>query len=227
MAHLYLLNLTPYFAGGWRALLEEMSPQRRQQALSCRQEADRVRSAGAGWLLCHALEREGIAREEQKFSENPWGKPELLSADAVHFSLSHSGPWAVCAVGSSPLGVDIESPRCTLPMAQRFFHPREAAFAAALPPQRQAQALCRLWTAKEACCKAAGQGFSLPMSSFCVELTPAGARLAGFLPDQPRWNLHEYDLAPYRMCLCTTEARPEPEILTAAPEGSDAPQTGE
>ena len=55
------------------------------------------------------------------------GKPYLVSEPGVHFSLSHSGDWAVCAIGDHPLGVDIEKCEPGRPdIASRFFHRDEA-----------------------------------------------------------------------------------------------------
>ena len=214
MASLYRLNLSSLLQGGaWRALLEELPPRRRDRALACRREADAARTAAAGWLLRHALTLAGIPPEEQVFTENDWGKPRLTGRDRPQFSLSHSGVWALCAVGDSPMGVDIELPRCTLSMARRFFHPAEAAFVQSLPPQRQPEALCRLWVAKEAFLKAEGVGLHRPLSSFCVRLTGEGAALEDS-PFSAPYRLHEYCLGAYRVCLCTREGRPE---LTAVP----------
>lgn len=36
------------------------------------------------------------------------GKPYLAKEPDIHFNLSHSGEWAVCAISSSPVGVDIQ-----------------------------------------------------------------------------------------------------------------------
>ena len=38
---------------------------------------------------------------------NENGQPYLTAAPDVHFSLSHSAAWAVCAVSDHPVGVDI------------------------------------------------------------------------------------------------------------------------
>ena len=114
-------------------------------------------------------------------------------------------PEVLCALGDAPLGVDVEGPRCSIQMARRFFHPREVAFAEALPPAEQTEALCRLWVAKEAFLKAEGTGLHRPLSSFCVRLTKEGASLE--IPGT-LLRLHEYALGAYRVCLCARESRP-------------------
>ncbi len=57
---------------------------------------------------------------------NENGKPYLTAAPDVHFSLSHSAAWVVCAVSDHPVGVDIQQCRSFKPnIADRFFHPDE------------------------------------------------------------------------------------------------------
>ena len=215
MGNLYAMNLSAVLPEErWHVLLEGLPEERQRRALACRRAEDGARIAGAGWLLRQALDWWGIPPAQQAFIKNPWGKPKLLNQTRPQFSLSHSGPWVLCAVGDAPLGVDIESSRCTMQMASRFFHPREAAFAASLPPEEQAEALCRLWVAKEAFLKAEGTGLHRPLSSFCVRLTKevASLEIPGTL-----LRLHEYALGAYRVCLCARESRPAliPVVLPA------------
>ena len=209
MAELYALDLRPWFRGVWRELLSGLPQERQTRALACRLDADGARIAGAGWLLQYALEQAGIPAGQQRFTENPWGKPLLRDRADLHFSLSHSGTWAVCAVGASPLGVDVEPPRCTMAMARRCFHPSEIEALKRLEPEAQPEALGRLWTAKEAYLKALGRGLTQPLNSFAVTLTPEAALL-----DRSPYRLHEYRLGDYFLCLCTTEARPEMTLLS-------------
>lgn len=215
MTNLYALDLMPYLGPDrWRLLLEGLPLRRRQRVFACRREEDRTRIAGAGWLLRYALLRAGVPPEEQIFEENQWGKPALLRREGPQFSLSHSGPWAVCAVGDDALGVDIEAPRCTLPIARRFFHPKEVAQVEAMPPEGQPDTLCRLWTAKEAFIKAVGLGFGMPLSSFSIRLSEDALWLED--PDAP-FVLHEYTLGAYRLCLCAGPERPALSLVTDGP----------
>lgn len=119
MVKLYAFNLASWIHDGhWRSILPALPERRQQRALACQTEADSARIAGAGWLLQWALTREGIPPSEQIFENNPWGKPFLAHSAQPHFSLSHSGVWAVCSIGQHSLGIDIELPRCTRPTCE-------------------------------------------------------------------------------------------------------------
>lgn len=217
MAKLYAYNLHSWILNGkWREILSNLPISRQTRALSCRSVADSARIAGAGILLQWALLQEGIPKSSQILTENRWGKPQLADFSAPQFSLSHSGDWVICAVGSQPLGADVELPRCTMQMARRFFHPSEVKYLETLSALKQKIALCRLWTAKEAFLKALGHGFATAPNCFYVDLTEQDAFLHQNLLPFP-YRLFEYQLADYRVCLCSTEESedsPHLHILT-------------
>ena len=114
----------------------------------------------------------------------PHGKPLLAGTASkanLHFNLSHSAGVAAVAIGSSPLGIDIESLRdLSAPeaIAARFFAPGEIrALRQSADAQRQ-RTFFALWTCKEAYLKALGGGISRGLASFEVEINGQGqARL--------------------------------------------------
>ena len=213
MVKLYALQISPLLPENrWEALLPLLSPQRQQRILACRHGAVRARLAGAGWLLRYVLRLEGIPVHAQQFTTSPDGKP-LLANGSLDFSLSHSGEWVLCAVSSQLVGVDVELPRCTLATARRFFALEEVAMLESLPKSAQADALLRLWTAKEAFTKALGTGLKQGLGSFSVRLDQNGATLIQNISPLP-FRLEEYVLPGCRVCLCTLEARPELQEVT-------------
>lgn len=185
LPQLWLLDLRAYQeTSRWRTLLPSLPPERQRRALACRWEIDGARLACAGFLLQQTLASAGIPISDQVFTKNEWGKPRLAS-NAVDFSLSHAGTFCVCALDSSPLGVDVELPRISMAVAARCFHPDEAAFLQTLPEEAQKDALLRLWTAKESYLKYLGRGLRVPLDSFCVRLdetAPACRRPARLPP---------------------------------------------
>ena len=205
MTQLYVLDLRSRDPQQWLELLPTLPEHRQSKALACRQDADRVRNAGAGWLLQNSLLLAGIPVADQVFVNNPWGKPRLAGREDLHFSLSHSGHWAVCALSDLPVGVDVEAPRCTPAVARRFFHPEELT-------SEDSVFLTRLWTAKEAFVKSLGRGLTIPLDSFLVRLTDDGAVLHQNHSPLP-YTLHEYRLEQDLLCLCTTDDRPTPVYI--------------
>lgn len=98
------------------------------------------------------------------------GKPRLQDYPEIHFNLSHSGNYAVCGIGTGPLGVDIQKmAESNLKLARRFFSEQEVTWLFAVPPEKQVQGFYDLWAIKEAYMKYTGKGFRLPMNAFTVK----------------------------------------------------------
>lgn len=147
---------------------------------------------------------------------NENGKPYLTAAPDVHFSLSHSAAWAVCAVSDHPVGVDIQQCRSFKPnIADRFFHPDEVQYLSSLSPAERENAFYTLWALKESYVKADGRGLRL-LRQFCIDIAcqpPAitvGAPGSLFVPDFP-------DPA-YRLGVYVQEEHSETPALTVLPQ---------
>ena len=133
LPQLWLFDLRPLMQDErWRAFLPELPIERQTRARSCRREEDAARLTGAGFLLQQSLLSLNIPVSEQIFRKNDWGKPYLVSR-AVEFSLTHAAYYAACALDSSSVGLDLEVPRVTMPVARRCFHPTELTFLKSRP----------------------------------------------------------------------------------------------
>jgi len=141
------------------AALGEISEQRRQQALKFRHEQGRRTSVLAYLLLKQAL-REGYGiTANPLFEYGEHGKPAIIGHPEIHFSLSHCRDAVACAVGSRPVGIDVESIReYKEPLARYTMNDDELGQIVAAP--RPEVAFIRLWTMKEAALKQIGTGIS-------------------------------------------------------------------
>ena len=148
-------------------LVRTIPEARREKLAAFRHEGARRLSLAASLLLVRALQDEGLHTDKIALSE--YGKPYLPQLPDFHFSLSHSGNMALCAVSDEEVGCDIELPRGFDPhLARRFFHPTEQEWLFSQPEAEQSTAFFRLWTCKESFLKALGLGLSLPLDSFAV-----------------------------------------------------------
>jgi 4'-phosphopantetheinyl transferase len=104
----------------------------------------------------------GLAPEGLRFGREDRGRPFLLADGAPDFNLSDTdGGTLVALCPRGRVGVDLER-RDRRPavarLARRYFHPGEAEALEAMAPEAAREAFLRLWTAKEASCKATGTG---------------------------------------------------------------------
>lgn len=144
-------------------------------------------------LVRCVLSRYGpIAPQDWRFSENPYGKPEIVPVPGLaplRFNLSHTEGLAACAVTlEHAIGVDVENwgrSQLTLEIAQSFFAQAEVDYLKTLPPEDLQEALFAFWTLKEAYIKAKGIGLSLSLKSFAFTLEPLGIRFSQPADDDP------------------------------------------
>ncbi|MDQ0273721.1 4'-phosphopantetheinyl transferase family protein [Cytobacillus purgationiresistens] len=152
-------------------LLEKIPNEKKRKILKFRHRADAKRSLYSELLLRYLIRKKlGILEEHIVFNTNKYGKPFLIqSKTALHFNLSHSGNWVVCALDSYPVGIDIEEIRpIDFSLANRFFSPKEVLELNVAPEGKKLSKFYALWTLKESYIKAVGKGLSIPLDSFSI-----------------------------------------------------------
>ena len=102
-----------------------------------------------------------------------WGKPYFPARPELEFNLSHSGPFALCALDSAPVGVDIQTVRPRRPaLLRRVCAPEELAWLEGRGDLWSAFAL--LWALKESRVKESGRGLTSPISAISIPLPAEG-----------------------------------------------------
>lgn len=168
---------------------EGLWARRKEKILRQKKAEDRCLTLAAG-LLAHRA----FLKMEVPFSDlstETGGKPVIR--DGKHFfNLSHSGEYAICAYGSSPVGVDIQRERPDrFHITERCFTEREQA----LIREQGPELFTRIWAMKESYLKFTGQGIRVPLNSF--EVLPGEQTLPVCF--------QEFTLEGYRIALCTKE----------------------
>ncbi len=179
--------------------MEGLWEERKQKILRYKLAESRKQSLGAGLLLKWALQKHGIAAE--KLSYGPNGKPEAVG---VFFNLSHSGQWAVCAIGDVPVGCDVEEIAPVREgIAERFFTKNEVEYLNRFDGEQRLEKFFRLWTLKESYVKMTGEGMSLALDRFEFDLTEQPT----VKHDGKACGCHvkEYDLPGYKLAVCAEE----------------------
>lgn len=192
------------FDRGAEELTEELfrylPPWRRAKGESMRYPAARQESLSAGVVLGYGMMKRGLSlMEPVEFL--PAGKP-VFSALNVHFSLSHSGRYAMCAMSDEPVGADVQQVRKVNLSIARRFHIRERDWLGQYPPAEQPDAFFRLWTRKEAWVKAVSGDRTLTLSEEDV------------IHRLPGWQFRDYELPyGYRAAVCARGEIPEAPVL--------------
>ena len=198
MIHIACIDLSKESPALYERLLAAASPDRKQRCLRYRRFEDAFLCAASEALIRYAAANKSSAPLSLQTAEG--GKPYAENLPGFHFSLSHSGCWAVIAWGSSEVGIDVEQiapGRNVHAIARRWFSPEECAYLAAATDSDTAFAT--LWTARESILKYFGTGFSANSMLLSTLTPPNGLHLS-----------HHHLAGNYCLCLCSEE---EPHTL--------------
>ena len=139
--------------------LQQLSGQRREQALKYRYEMGQRTCAAAYLLLCRGLREEYGITELPLFEYGEHGKPSILGHPEIHFNLSHCREAAVCIISDHPVGVDVESVR-PLKDSLAEYTMNDAELDEIRQAANPALQFTRFWTMKEALLKLTGEGIN-------------------------------------------------------------------
>ena len=175
-----------------------ISSQRKERLERFKQRKDKNLSLGASLMLRYALSSFLGEDADKEIIISEKGKPYLKAHPNVHFSLSHSGSLALCAVSDKNIGADVQQ-ICDFneDICKRYFLKTEAEYVLnAKTTNEKKERFFRLWTIKEATVKMTGEGLSGFKNINSV--IPACVK--------------EYSLDGYKIALCTDEEEKDFEI---------------
>lgn len=194
---------------------------------SMRQESSKVQSLAAGLLLSFAMENylsgkagqgtyqvsvaQVLAELENKdilkisqysIAKTELGKPYFADCTDIHFNLSHSGDYAVCAMADKEIGVDIQQWKkiTNSGIIRRLLNEKETDAYERLSDVEKEKHLFTLWAVKEAYVKYIGAGLSKDLRALYVDF------VAGNVVDEETGNACEFFckdvFAKYAIAVC-------------------------
>ena len=154
----YKCNINDIKTEEYETFFSLMNEEKRARISRFRNEDDKRRSICAEMLARREIaKRFGINICDIEIAAKEKGKPYCKNAE-VELSLSHSGDYAVCAVGERPIGIDIQR---IVPYNEKTA--KKVCSALELEDieksGKKAEEFIKLWTKKEAVIKMKGEGF--------------------------------------------------------------------
>lgn len=172
MIHQYAVNIAEIKNSiQLRELMNDLSKERAVRVHKYYFEKDKIRCIIAETLLRYILKKQfGIDNSQIKFKYSQYGKPFLAFDENIHFNLSHSGDWVVCAVDTYPIGVDVEKKKELYSTdVYSFFSKKEIELLHDTSKDEQMDLFYRIWTLKESFVKAIGQGLNYSFDKFAFD----------------------------------------------------------
>lgn len=107
-----------------------------------------------------------------KFNKNQYGKPYLKGYPNFNFNISHSGEYVLCAIDDKPIGIDVEEVKHIEfeDIGKNFFTEKEFQYIANKDSKSKLDRFYEIWTLKESYIKCCGQGLSIALNSFSIEI---------------------------------------------------------
>jgi 4'-phosphopantetheinyl transferase len=134
---------------------------------------DKIRTI-IGEMLIRTIinEKLNIGNKYIRFDKNNYGKPYLKDYANINFNIAHSGDYVLCAVDDKPIGVDVEEVKHIdfEEIAKSFFTTKEFEYIIDKGLEVQLDRFYEIWTLKESYIKCCGQGLSMSLKSFSIEL---------------------------------------------------------
>ncbi len=203
MLNIYIANINTLPTKNNDLLMNILSAQRQEKIKTITNPQNRRLTLAAGLLLNYSLTRQNISPNNLSLTCNAYGKP-FFEDNSVHFNLSHSGQYVLCAISDIEVGADIQkmTAHYNLNVAKRFFHSDEYTYLADLPTDKQQHVFFRLWTLKESYVKNIGTGIANTFNKFSIQITD---NIPYIMHNNKKqlYLFHEYKINNYYAAICS------------------------
>ncbi|MCL2372784.1 MAG: 4'-phosphopantetheinyl transferase superfamily protein [Defluviitaleaceae bacterium] len=186
-------------------LLQIISEENRQRCKRFMFREDALRTLYGELMLRYMLMQHfSIRHEDIQLLKDESGKPYLKGLP-VHFNISHSGDYVVCAVSEQPVGIDIERIKeVDFKLAERYFCKSEYRDLFAREEIRRLDYFFSLWTLKESYLKWLGTGMSVPLDSIAFKIGSEISMIDTCRSARPFFK--QFPIDGYKLSLCSMNA---------------------
>jgi len=177
-----------------------VSENRQKKISKYRFDKDKKLSCGAYLLLRKLLDEINITNP--LFKTGKYGKNYISNYSDIHFNLSHSGKYVVCAIADTPIGVDIEynDPEIDLNIAKYYFFNSE--YKRIIESENPSNEFFNYWVLKESYMKYTGLGFNLNLDEFEIIIENNNIKLK----DDNNIKFNLFDVNKYKLAFACTQS---------------------
>ena len=170
--NVYAVNLECDFdINKFRALMTYCSKEKIERIKKFYNYEDALRCLVADILVRYVINTiYKIENRKIVFYQNKYGKPFIKNFANIHFNVSHSGSWVVCAVDNTHIGIDIEQIKpIDVTIAEYFCQKCEIDDLMNKTKVAKLLYFYEIWALKESYTKMKGEGLNIKLDSFSIK----------------------------------------------------------
>lgn len=202
--NVYLSKINPHLSQRvYNDLLQAISKENRERCHRFRRKESALSTLYGELMLRHVLIRKfALKNHEIEIYKDELGKPYIKDSK-VHYNISHSGEFVVCAFSEQEVGIDIEQIKdIDLRVARRYFCESECKDLFTKAIMEQQDYFFTLWALKESYMKWSGRGMSIALDSFCFRISDDGVSVTDINSEiTPYFKQIPFD--GYKIALCS------------------------
>ena len=176
------------------------------------------------WLRRRILSQKlDVSPEFLVFEITEQGRPFIEHIEKIDFNMSHSGNWLAMIVSEDVVGIDIQicqPKRNLLGIAKQYFLPQE--YEALLKEKDPSALFYQLWTLKEACVKATGEGIASDFPKYGFEV--CHDKIVKLSSEQP-FSLGSYAFGEMLLSVASKYEQDKMQVQQVFPDGKFKPYT--
>ncbi len=170
---------------------------------------DKIRSVIGEILIRTVIEEELCYGESKdiKFEKNKYGKPYIKEYPQFNFNISHSEDIVVGAIDNQPIGIDIEKVKTINyeGIAREFFAEGEFNYIIKDSLDNKLERFYKIWTLKESYIKCCGQGLSLPLKSFSINIDDCDNIKMSINNENKEYKFKNFNIGlNYKLAVCSS-----------------------
>ncbi|MCL2425611.1 MAG: 4'-phosphopantetheinyl transferase superfamily protein [Oscillospiraceae bacterium] len=202
--HIYVAKIDSSLSDDiFNGLLQVISDENREKCQRFMFKKDALRTLYGELMFRHVLcQQYSFANDEIEILKGDEGKPYIKDSP-VHFNVSHAGDFVVCAFSEHEVGVDIEQVKdIDLDLAKHYFCKREYEDLFAQNINNRLDYFYSLWTLKESYMKWLGLGMSIPLDSFCFDISCSGISVTD-INRKTSPHFRQLPIEGYKLSICS------------------------
>ncbi len=189
----------------FHSLIKLIHPEKKERVLRYRKSGDACQVVWADLLIRALLiEKTGLSNTQIVFGKDAFQKPFFQTDPSIHFNISHSGNYILCAMDNEPVGVDIEKIEpIKSGIIKLTFSSHEQEIFKKMTSKEGLSYFFDIWTLKESYLKNIGRGIDYLPNRLSVQFDQSNVYIITSEDFQKGYGRHYNMNMEYKAAVCS------------------------